>query len=182
MPAEDVRMDHRMRRIGPAAIALLLVCTVPALTWAADLPDPVITPGATNPDVTQANIRDTVCTKGWTRTIRPPVGYTNKLKKRQIREYAMAEKDPRAYEEDHLIALSIGGHPTDPRNLWPQARGAVWSAERKDDLEFVLYRMVCSGQIPLADAQQAMATNWIAAYERYVPSHPQFRRHGRFND
>ena len=24
------------------------------------------------------------------------------------------------YQEDHLISLELGGHPTDPRNLWPE--------------------------------------------------------------
>ena len=32
-----------------------------------------LTPGVLNPAVTQATIRTTICTRGWTRTIRPPV-------------------------------------------------------------------------------------------------------------
>jgi len=32
----------------------------------------------------------------------------------------------------------------------------------------VLYRVVCDGSLPLATAQQAMATDWIAAWKRYV--------------
>jgi len=44
------------------------------------LADPVRTPGVLNPDVTQGNIRSTVCKSGWTTTIRPPVSYTNALK------------------------------------------------------------------------------------------------------
>ena len=39
-----------------------------------------LTPGVLNPDVTQATIRSTICRSGFTRTIRPPVGYTNELK------------------------------------------------------------------------------------------------------
>jgi hypothetical protein len=46
---------------------------------AAVLADPVSTPGVVNPDVTQANIGSTICRHGWTRTIRPPVEYTNAL-------------------------------------------------------------------------------------------------------
>ena len=34
--------------------------------------DPRRTPGVLNPDVTQANIRSTICKHGWTSTIRPP--------------------------------------------------------------------------------------------------------------
>jgi hypothetical protein len=39
-----------------------------------------LSPGMLNPDVTQANIRSTICRHGWTDTIRPPTSYTNALK------------------------------------------------------------------------------------------------------
>jgi len=100
----------------PATLALVL--SFPS--WASDMPDPSLTPGAINPEVTQANIQQTVCVKGYTKTIRPPAHFTNKLKKRQMREYGYADRNPKHYEEDHLIALSIGGAPDDPRN--PMAR------------------------------------------------------------
>jgi len=155
----------------PATLALVL--SFPA--WGSDLPDPVLTPGATNPGVTQQNIHQTVCVKGYTKTIRPHAHYTNKLKKRQMREYGYADRNPKHYEEDHLVALSIGGAPHDPRNLWPEPRSSEWSAKEKDRLEFVLYKMVCRQEIPLAEAQHAMATNWIDAWKQYVPSHQHYR-------
>lgn len=143
---------------------------------AGDLPNSSLTPGVLNLEITQQNIHQTVCVKGYTRTIRPPVSYTNGLKKRQIREYGYQNENPRDYEEDHLIALSIGGHPTDPRNLWPQSRKSEWNAAKKDELEFVLCKMVCSGEISLANAQKAMGGNWITAWEQYVAGHQG--RHG----
>src|SRR5690242_17427199 len=39
------------------------------------LPDPNCTPGVTNPDVTQDNLDSTICARGYTKTIRPPVSY-----------------------------------------------------------------------------------------------------------
>lgn len=126
---------------------LALALSFPA--WASELPDPALTPGAINPNVTQANIQETVCVKGYTKTIRPPAYFTNKLKKRQMREYSYADANPKHYEEDHLIALSIGGAPNDPRNLWPEPRISEWSADKKDRLEFVLYKMVCAQEITL---------------------------------
>jgi hypothetical protein len=155
----------------PATLALAL--SFP--TWGSDLPDPVLTPGATNPGVTQQNIHQTVCVKGYTKTIRPPAHFTNKLKKRQIREYGYADRNPKHYEEDHLIALSIGGAPGDPRNLWPEPRISEWDAKKKDRLEFVLYKMVCDQEITLDVAQHAMAANWIDAFKKYVPSHQHYR-------
>jgi len=112
-------------RIGPADI----------------YPDPVRTPGAANPQVTQQN---TICNRRWsTKLIRPPAEYTSKLKRKQLREYGDTVHQTRAelinpsigkvettrcvahsdnmacYEEDHLISLE-DGDPTDPRNLWPE--------------------------------------------------------------
>jgi hypothetical protein len=155
----------------PATLALVL--SFP--TWASDLPDPSLTPGAINPEVTQANIQQTVCVKGYTKTIRPPAHFTNKLKKRQMREYGYADRNPKHYEEDHLIALSIGGAPDDPRNLWPEPRNSEWNAKKKDQLESVLYRMVCRQDITLAEAQHELATNWIEAWKQYVPSHQHYK-------
>src|SRR5437868_10158846 len=70
------------------------------------------TPGVLNPDVAQANIATTICRSGWTRTIRPPTDYTNALKLKQMREYGVGGS-PAQYQEDQLISLELGGHPTD---------------------------------------------------------------------
>jgi len=78
-------------------VIFALVLSFPA--WASDLPNPSLTPGAINPDVTQANIQSTVCVRGYTKTIRPPAHYTNKLKKRQMRESGYVDRNPKHYEE-----------------------------------------------------------------------------------
>jgi hypothetical protein len=53
---------------------------------------------------------------------------------------------------------------------FPSARQGLcgWTADRKDDLEAALNRLVCAGSLSLAEAQQAIASNWIEAYRRYV--------------
>lgn len=172
-------MNERIKMKQAIFLILALALSSPAL--ASDLPDPSITPGAINTEVTQQNIHSTVCVRGYTKTIRPPAHYTNKLKKRQMREYGYADRNPKHYEEDHLIALSIGGAPHDPRNLWPEPRKSEWGAKKKDQLEFVLYKMVCRQEISLAEAQQAMATNWIQAWKRYVPNHKNYQFKGVVN-
>jgi hypothetical protein len=113
------------------------------------LADPLRTPGVVNPEVTQANIDSTVCKRGWTRTIRPPVEYTNALKLRQMRAYGESGS-PSDYQEDHLVSLELGGHPTDPRNLWPEPYPR---ASEVDRIENELNAKVCSGSLRLADAQ-----------------------------
>jgi len=72
------------------AIVAIALFTTQAL--ASDLPNPSLTPGAIDPYITQQNIHQTVCVKGYTKTIRPPANYTNKLKKRQIREYGYVDR------------------------------------------------------------------------------------------
>ena len=82
------------------------------------IPDHHRTPGAINHHVTQDNAALTVCVAGWTRTIRPTSSYTSKLKAQQMRTLHLPGS-ARDYEEDHLVPLCVGGHPTDHRNLWP---------------------------------------------------------------
>ena len=67
-------------------LSVILILAASSSVWASDLPDPAITPGAIDPSISQANIQSTVCIRGYTKTVRPPAHYTNKLKKRQIRE------------------------------------------------------------------------------------------------
>ena len=151
----------------PRSLFVAILAAACATVWAGDLPDPRLTPGAINPDVTQANIQETVCIKGWTKTVRPPAYFTNRLKKQQIEQYGYADTNPKDYEEDHLIPLSLGGAPRDPRNLWPQPRRSQWNAAVKDKLEVALYKAVCHGELSLEEGQRAIAEDWIAAYKRY---------------
>jgi hypothetical protein len=141
-----------------------------APAWAQqELPDRTRTPGVPNPNVTSANIRETICVQGWTRTIRPPTSYTNNLKRRQIAEYGFSDTNLADYEEDHLISLELGGHPRDPKNLWPQSyKLDPWNARIKDQLENFLSAEVCAGRMPLQRAQQEIASDWIAAYKKYL--------------
>ena len=138
------------------------------------LPNPSRTPGATNPAVTQENVGETICVRGWTRTVRPPEEFTYQMKRWQLREWHYENRRLRDYEEDHLVPLALGGAPHDARNLWPEPRVSPdgWGADRKDELEAALSRLVCSGQLPLVAAQAAIATDWIAAYRRYVAPAP----------
>src|SRR5262249_47422349 len=151
-------------------LSLALACLGFGGALARDLPDPNRTPGRANPNVTQQNVKRTICKSGWTKTIRPPVSYTNKLKIQQIREYRFKDKKPAHYEEDHLISLQLGGHPTDRRNLWPESYAGSCGARVKDVLETKLKKLVCAHQVSLRNAQRLIAKNWISAYKRYVNS------------
>jgi hypothetical protein len=127
------------------------------------LPDPVCTPGVVDPRVTQDNIHTTICVSGYTTKVRPSSSYTDALKQQQIKAYGYADTNLADYEEDHLIPLEVGGHPSDPRNLWPEPRSGPYPAAKKDGLENALHAAVCNGAMTLVAAQRAIATNWETA-------------------
>jgi hypothetical protein len=133
------------------------------------LPDRHCTPGAISPAVTQADIASTVCTSGYTAKIRPPIGVTAIEKRGSAAAYSYTGSLTTA-EYDHLIPLELGGDPNDAANLWvePNDRsGATTTYNSKDSLENTLNHLVCSRQMTLAVAQHAIATDWVAAYQRY---------------
>ena len=135
--------------------ALLAAAAVASAATAARtlLADPVRTPGVRNSAVTQRNIHETICVSGWTDTIRPPSSYTDALKLKQMREYHVrgTKSD---YEEDHLISLELGGHPTSKKNLWPEPYPR---ARAVDVIERRLNRAVCNGTMTLRAAQREIA-------------------------
>jgi hypothetical protein len=85
-----------------------------------------------------------------------------------FREYGISRKgSPRDFQVDYLISPQLGG-TDDVKNLWPQSyKEVVWNAEAKDALERHLSQLVCEGKVSLAEAQSAIATNWVAAYRKY---------------
>lgn len=125
-----------------------------------NLPDPNCTPGAVDQKVNQDNLYQTICKKGYTKTVRPPVDYTEKLKIEQIQEYGYTDKNLRDYEEDHLIPLELGGNPSDPKNLWPEP---IDSSHRKDETENLCNEKVCNRILSLEETQREVAANWQTA-------------------
>ena len=118
------------------------------------LPDPKITPGRLNPKVRQSTIKKTICKSGWTKTIRPPVGYTNKLKVKQMVQYGETGP-PSDYEEDHFIPLELGGAPKNAKNLWPEPHS---QSNVSDPLETKLKKQVCKGILTLKKARATIRT------------------------
>ncbi|MEV7597008.1 hypothetical protein AB0O91_06415 [Kitasatospora sp. NPDC089797] len=132
------------------------------------LPDPNCTPGAISPAVDQGNIKDTICKPGgYTSTIRPPVNITGKEKSENAKSYGYTGPMGDA-EYDHLISLQLGGDPNDPRNLWVEPPSPGHTPGKgpnnpKDSVETHLHTAICKGQVTLAAAQQAIATDWTTA-------------------
>lgn len=121
-----------------------------------------------NKDVTQENIHDTICRKRYSKTIRPPTYYTNKIKLVFLQNYDIPSEDAELYELDHIVPLVLGGHPRVLVNLMLQPYQGALGARQKDRLELKLLDMVCKNEIDLAIAQREIGTNWVSAYGNYV--------------
>ena len=169
-----MQLRNPRKVLAALTIASLLAIGAPAGVAAIPqsyLPNVKVTPGLINPLVTQKNIHSTICVPGYSASIRPINSYTRKLKISQLNSYpysAYGSRDTRKFEEDHLISLELGGNPSSSLNLWPEPWGGPYGARVKDKVENKLHALVCSDQISLAEAQQAIATNWYAAYLKYV--------------
>jgi hypothetical protein len=129
---------------------------------AADLPRHALTPGVTL-SVTRAQI----CISGYASGARD----VSDAEKADVYARYDVVWVPYAHEVDHLISLELGGSNV-IRNLWPEPYAGVWGARTKDVLENRLHDLVCEGRLALASAQRQEASDWVAAYRKYVGSSP----------
>lgn len=123
------------------------------------LPDRDKTPG----DTLLVSL-DTICTIGYTKETRD----VSSSKKRVVFELYNKIPSSDRFEVDHLIPLELGGSNS-IRNLWPESYTTTpWNAYRKDELENKLHELVCEKKISLETAQKEIATDWVAAYLKYI--------------
>ena len=143
------RMMLQHRRQAPGVFALR-----------AAEPNRGLTPGATRP----ISLGD-VCSMPHEEVVRAvPSG----LRQQVFQEYGIVNPRPEDYEVDYLIAPGLGG-TEDIHNLWPEpSKSSTWNAHSKDELEERLHQLVCGGKLDLPTAQQAIATDWITAYKKYL--------------
>lgn len=127
-------------------------------------------PGAINPVVTQENVAETICSPGWTATVRPPEEYTEELKKKLLgARYSVFTM--KSFELDHAVPLETGGNPTSTDNLWLESWTGPMNAHVKDRLENEMKRLVCAGKVTLKQAQACfMNCGWVACYKQWMPN------------
>jgi hypothetical protein len=164
-PTELSRVD-RVVAVADLGLPLFEFRTVADRGMAGErlLPDPTLTPGA----VVEVDLAE-MCQIGYAASVRD---VPRERRDEVFREYGVARRDRRDYELDHLLSLSLGGSNS-AENLWAQSRvSEPWNAEVKDTLEDVLHREVCSGRVSREEAQEAIRTDWIAAYRKFVGPDP----------
>ena len=109
-----------------------------------------------------------VCMPGYAKKVRDVPA---EMKRQVYREYGITSHGRGDYEIYRLIPVELGGSNS-IKNLWPESHRTAWNAQVKDRLESKLHELVCSGQVDLKTAQQAIASNWIEAYKTYVSPNP----------
>jgi hypothetical protein len=150
--------------IRAIAFLLFLAPVVLAQQPTPIVPDPELTPG----DSFAVTVQD-LCLPGYTKKVR---NVPAEMKREVYAEYGVTSHGSGDYEVDHLIPLELGGSNS-IKNLWPEShRTSPWNAQVKDRLEGKLHELVCSGQLDLKTAQQAIAADWIGAYKFYVSPNP----------
>jgi hypothetical protein len=118
------------------------------------LPDPACTPGA----VTSVTA-DQVCQAGFQGEAFSGAGA------QVFQAYGIDAAATSQYQIDQLVPASLGG-ANDLANLWPQPLTPTPALTEKNRLEATLHDQVCVGKLSLADAQQRIALNWLAAYQQ----------------
>ena len=123
-------------------------------------PNRTLTPGEAFPAATAAQ----VCVSGYSASVR---NVSESLRLQVFAAYGIDYATHGNYELDHLISLELGGDNS-AANLWPEPLNGSGGAKVKDTLENKLHSLVCSGQITLAAAQQAISGDWGTAYAKYA--------------
>lgn len=134
-------------------LLLSLLLSLPILTFAQSSE-------VLNPDVTQDTIQETICVKGYTKSVRPSTSYTNGVKRKLMREAGIDWSRADEFELDHKESLGLGGHPRNIHNLVLQPWDGADGAKAKDKVEVRMQRMVCAGKIGLEAAQSCMWNDW----------------------
>jgi hypothetical protein len=123
---------------------------------------------ALNRDVTSVTAKQTICVTGYSKTIRPPSHDTEQIKARLLLAASIEPSRISDFELDHIIPLSLGGHPRDLTNLELQPWAGEHGARRKDALELRLHNLVCRDGVSLNEAQACIAEDWYTCASKYL--------------
>jgi hypothetical protein len=122
------------------------------------LQDFACTPG----DIIKSATKKQICTPGYAGSVR---NVPQSLKNKVYAAYGVKTRKPGQYEVDHLVSLQLGGS-NDISNLWPEINAPKPGFHEKDRVENYLHDQLCKGKMSLKEVQVAIATNWLAVYEK----------------
>jgi hypothetical protein len=144
---------HRYhRRVATAWLLLALA--------AGNAPVHAQKPELLDPRVTQSTIVDTICRPGYADDVLPPFDTLQRQKEQLLKQRRVTPEDASDYALDHRMPILLGGSPTAAANLDIRRWDGRAGQRRKERLAVFLKRCVCTGDMPLAAAQAAMAGDW----------------------
>lgn len=142
------------RRLACRAISLaLLASCLPANVHAQDN-------NLLDPRVNQATISETICRDDYARKVLPPFDVLMQRKQQLLSERGIESESASSYALDLRIPVLLGGAPDAYANFDLRPWDGPDGARRKRRLTVTLRRCVCSGVIPLGQAQTLIQTEW----------------------
>lgn len=148
-----------------SVFAILCLSSVFAVAKILVLPDSKLTPGAVL--TTDSKL---ICEAGYVQAI---MAVAPEITAAVYKSYGITAQNTSDYKLDFLVPLELGGASV-ARNLWPQStKTSPLNAALKDRLDAKLHELACTGKVSFADAQQAVAQNWAAAYVKYLGPLPK---------
>ena len=127
-------------------------------------PSPILPDRSKSPGDVLTTDTAIICKSGYSKTVR---AVPESLKNAVYKLYGITSRNPGEYEIDHVVSLELGGSNS-IRNLYPESYiTQPLNARVKDKLENRLHALVCAGTLDLTVAQQAIASDWTAAYVKY---------------
>jgi hypothetical protein len=106
---------------------------------------------------------DEICAGGYSKAHRMPYSESSVIKRRMLPlGHSAAE-----YELDHIVPLCLGGSNNSSNlqlQLWDEAR-------KKDELEILACRAVCSGRLSIEQGR-ALFVNWKTSYKEVFGREP----------
>ena len=134
----------------PNAFAIAALAMASLLPHSYAMPNHKLTPGATFPTATRAQI----CVLGYSRGVRAPFDAAWRRKVAAVRRsYGVRGA---GYTADHAISLELGGNNAQS-NIWPEP---TRESKIKDGVENRLHVAVCSGKMTLREAQLEISRDW----------------------
>lgn len=141
------------------------------LSAGAVLPNPELSPGSALPIS-----REQVCQMKDNGDDR----LNDTLARTVFERYGVAQPAAGKFEIDYVVPPALGGQQS-AKNLWPQPyEQGAWNSHTKDALEKRLEWLVCSKQIDLRQAQDALSSDWVDAYKNYFHSSQPLVNHAAF--
>lgn len=117
-------------------------------------PNPELTPGKTNPNLT----KDVICSPNFRTGNYRDV--TDAKRKRVFERYGIDFTRKKEFETDHLRPVETGGS-NDIENLWPEP----WREARlKDKLENLAHKCICMNFTKFSEVERRFSENWYQFY------------------